>query len=136
MTTFHILTRDGEFEALDASILTAHPMVKTAYIMPDSRIVRLVTYREDERYGMMEAMIDEIDRYLAMSNEQKQAYSLIQRTYPGKRDIAVVQNPALMDEARGDISRLEEQEEDGFNKYIRSLMTRQLPQLQTDCWDG
>ena len=83
-----------------------------------------------------QAMIDEIDRYLAMSKEQKQAYSLIQRTYPGMRDIAVVQDDGLMDEARGEIRRLEEQEEDGFNRYIRSLMTRQLPQLQTDCWNG
>ena len=83
-----------------------------------------------------QAMMDEIDRYLALSKEQKQAYSLIQRAYPGMKDIAVVQNDSLMDEARREIRRLDEQEEDGFNKYIRSLMTRQLPQLQTDCWDG
>jgi radical SAM superfamily enzyme YgiQ (UPF0313 family) len=83
-----------------------------------------------------QAMIDEIDRYLAMSREQKQAYSLIQRTYPGMRDIAVVKDHVLMDEAIGEIRRLEAREEDGFNKYIRALMTRQLPQLQTDCWDG
>ncbi len=83
-----------------------------------------------------QAMLDEIDRYLAMSREQKQAYSLIQRTYPGMRDITVVQDDRLMDEALGKIRHLEEHEEDGFNKYIRSLMTHQLPQLQTDCWDG
>ena len=82
-----------------------------------------------------QAMIEEIDRYLALSREQKQAYSLIQRTYPGMKDIAVVQDDALMDEVRGEIERLEDQEEDGFNKYIRSLMTYQLPQLQTDRWD-
>jgi radical SAM superfamily enzyme YgiQ (UPF0313 family) len=82
-----------------------------------------------------QAMIDEIDRYLALSKEQKQAYSLIQRTYPGMRDIAVVKDDDLIDEVRGEIRRLEDQEEDGFNKYIRSLMTLQLPQLQTDYWD-
>jgi hypothetical protein len=82
-----------------------------------------------------QAMIGEIDRYLAMSKEQKQAYSLIQRTYPGMKDIAVVQDNDLMDEVRGEIRRLEDQEDDGFNKYIRSLMTHQLPQLQTNCWD-
>ena len=83
-----------------------------------------------------QAMLEEIDKYLSMSKEQKQAFSLIQRTYPGMMDIAVVQDDALMKEARRKIRRLEEHEEDGFNKYIRSLMTRQLPQLQTDCWDG
>jgi radical SAM superfamily enzyme YgiQ (UPF0313 family) len=82
-----------------------------------------------------QAMIDEIDRYLALSREQKQAYSLIQRTYPGMKDIAVVQDDDLMDKVRGEIRRLEDQEEDGFNKHIRSLMALQLPQLQTDCWD-
>jgi histone acetyltransferase (RNA polymerase elongator complex component) len=83
-----------------------------------------------------QAMIDEIDRYLALSKEQKQAYSLIQRTYPGMRDVSAVHDDDLMNEARVEIRRLEKQQEDGFNKYIRSLMTRQLPQLQTDCWDG
>ncbi len=82
-----------------------------------------------------QAMIDEIDRYLAMSREQKQAYSLIQRSYPGMRDLDVVQDEALMAKLRVEIRRLEAREGDGFNRYIRSLMTQQLPQPQTDCWE-
>ena len=81
-----------------------------------------------------DAMIRELDRYLALSKEQKQAYSLIQRTYPGMRSLDVVQDEELMKRLRTDIEKLEKQEEDGFNKYIRMLMSYQLPQLQTDSW--
>ncbi|MBN2062499.1 MAG: radical SAM protein [Deltaproteobacteria bacterium] len=81
------------------------------------------------------AMISEIDRYLAMTKEQKQVYSLIQRTYPGVRSLDIVQDQRLMDEAGSEIEKLERSEKDGFNKYIRMLLTYQLPQLQTDSWD-
>jgi len=80
-----------------------------------------------------ETMIKEIDRYLELTSEQKQAYSLIQRTYPGMRSIEVVQDKRVIEQLRKDIERLEK-EEDGFNRHIRMLMTYQLPQPQTDCW--
>ena len=80
-----------------------------------------------------EAMIKEIDKYLSMTGEQKQAYSLIQRTYPGMRSVDVVQDEKIMESLRNDIETLEK-EEGGFDNYIRMLMTRQLPQPQTDCW--
>ncbi len=82
-----------------------------------------------------EAMIRELDRFLNLSKEQKQAYSLIQRTYPGMRSLDVVQDEKLMEGLRKDIEALNKEGEDGFNKYIRHLMTYQLPQLQTGCWD-
>lgn len=80
------------------------------------------------------AMISEIDRYLAMTEEQKQAYSLVQRSYPGIRSLDVLQDEKLMEGLRKDIESLEKKEKDGFNKHIRSLMSYQLPQPQTDCW--
>jgi len=83
--------------------------------------------------GQKEAMIAEIDRYLAMSREQKQAYSLLQRTYPGMRSLDVVEDEKVVKELTKDIKDMEK-DEDGFNRYIRNLMTYQLPQLQTDCW--
>ena len=81
-----------------------------------------------------EAMIAEIDRYLAMSREQKQAYSLIQRTYPGMRSLDVVEDEKVVKELSRDIKDLEK-DENGFNRHIRNLMVYQLPQLQTDCWN-
>lgn len=80
-------------------------------------------------------MIDEIDKYLSMTKQQKQVYSLIQRMYPGIRSLDIVQDQRLMEEAGKEIDRLERAEEDGFNRHIRRLLTRQLPQLQTDSWD-
>lgn len=79
-------------------------------------------------------MIEEIDRYLSLRKEQKQAYSLLQRSYPGMRSLDVVQDKNLVDRLKEDIESLENREKDGFNQYIRNLMTYQLPQLQTDCW--
>jgi len=83
-----------------------------------------------------ESMIAEIDRYLSLSQEQKQAYSLIQRTYPGMRSLDVLNDEKLLSEIKQEIDKLKRSEPDGFNKYIRSLMTHQLPQPQTDIWEN
>ena len=78
-------------------------------------------------------MINEIDRYLAMTIEQKLAYSLIQRACPGMRDLDVVQDEGVMETMRKEIKRLEK-DGDSANNYIRMLMTYQLPQPQTHSW--
>lgn len=81
----------------------------------------------------IKAMLDEIDKYLAMTNEQKLAFSLIQRSYPGMRSIDVVRDEGVMEKMRKEIKRLEK---DGgsVDNYIRMLMSYQLPQPQTDSW--
>ncbi len=79
-------------------------------------------------------MLDEIDRYLALSKEQKNVYSLIQRTYPGMRSLSILEDKKLVEGLRKDIENLEKNEKDGFNRHIRRLMTYQLPQPQTECW--
>ena len=82
-----------------------------------------------------EKMIAEIDRYLSLSEEQKKAYSLIQRTYPGMHTLDVLHDKKLLKNIKPEIEKLEKSEEDGFNKYIRKLMTHQLPQPQTGVWE-
>jgi radical SAM superfamily enzyme YgiQ (UPF0313 family) len=79
-------------------------------------------------------MIQEIDRYLAMTTEQKLAYSLIQRTSPGIRGLEVVQDEGVMETMRKEIKRLE-RDASGMDSYIRELMTCQLPQPQTQSWE-
>lgn len=81
-------------------------------------------------------MINEIDRYLALAPEQKKAYSLIQRTYPGMRPLDVLNDEKLLGEISREIEKLERDDKDGFNKYIRELMTYQLPQPQTGVWQA
>jgi hypothetical protein len=80
------------------------------------------------------SMMDEIDRYLALTKEQKLAYSLIQRSYPGMRPIDVVRDEGVMEKMRKEITRLEK-DSGSVHEHIRALMTCQLPQPQTDTWD-
>ena len=80
-------------------------------------------------------MIQKIDQYLSLSREQKQAFSLIQRSYPRETPLDVVQDKDIVEKIGRDVKNLEARETDGFNNYIRKLMTYQLPQPQTDCWE-
>jgi radical SAM superfamily enzyme YgiQ (UPF0313 family) len=80
-------------------------------------------------------MIEEINRYLALSEEQKKAFSLLQRTYPGMHSLDVLEDEKLLNKIKPEIEKLEKNEPDGFNRYIRKLMTYQLPQPQTDIWE-
>jgi radical SAM superfamily enzyme YgiQ (UPF0313 family) len=80
------------------------------------------------------AMLRELDAFLSLTKEQKQAYSLIQRSYPAQQPIDVVKDPKVMEQLLPEIEKLEQRGDDGFNKHIQHLMTYQLPQPQTDNW--
>jgi radical SAM superfamily enzyme len=80
------------------------------------------------------AMLRELDAFLSLTKEQKQAYSLIQRSYPAQQPIDVIKDPKVMEQLLPEIEKLEQRGDDGFNKYIHYLMTYQLPQPQTDNW--
>lgn len=86
---------------------------------------------DEKKYQMME----EIDRYLSLSREQKQAFSLIQRSHPRETPLDVVRNKDIVEKIKKDVKRLEAREEGGFDKHIRTLLTYQLPQPQTECWE-
>jgi radical SAM superfamily enzyme len=83
-----------------------------------------------------DAMLRELDAFLSLTAEQKQAYSLIQRSYPAQQPIDVVKDPKVMEQIRPEIEKLQKRGGDGFNKYIQHLMTYQLPQPQTDTWNS
>ena len=80
------------------------------------------------------AMIALTDRFLNLKPEQQQAFSLIQRSYPTRHSLDVVEDPQVMQKVRHEIQRLEASAPDGFNKAIRALLTRQLPQPSSGCW--
>jgi radical SAM superfamily enzyme len=80
------------------------------------------------------AMLRELDAFFSLTKVQKQAYSLIQRSYPAQQPIDVVKDPKVMEQLTPEIEKLEQRGEEGFNKYIHYLMTYQLPQPQTDNW--
>jgi radical SAM superfamily enzyme len=81
------------------------------------------------------AMLEELDRFLSLTKMQRQAYSLIRRTYPFmQHPLEVVEDGKLMSQISQQIKTLDKNEENGFNKYIQQLMSYQLPQPQTDTW--
>jgi radical SAM superfamily enzyme YgiQ (UPF0313 family) len=81
-------------------------------------------------------MLKEIDTYLALTDQQKKAYSLLRRASFGyDYPLSIVQNEEVMKKLIPEIERLESSEEDGFNKYIQYLMSFQLPQPQTENWN-
>jgi radical SAM superfamily enzyme len=80
------------------------------------------------------AMMEEIDRFLNLKPLQQQAFSLIQRSYPARLSLDVVNDPKVLETAGKEIERLEASQPDGFNKAIWALMTRQLPQPTSGCW--
>ena len=79
-------------------------------------------------------MLQELDKFLALTKEQKQAYSLLRRTSYMNYPVEVVLNEGTMSKIRPEIEKLERSQEDGFNKYIQHLMSFQIPQPQTDNW--
>jgi radical SAM superfamily enzyme len=82
-----------------------------------------------------EAMLKELDRFLGLSKEQKQIYSLLRRSSPGVTyPLNIVEDKKLINKVLPEIKNLESKGPDGFDRYIRMLMTYQLPQPQTEHW--
>ena len=80
------------------------------------------------------AMLTELDKFLSLTKRQKQAYSLLRRASFIAYPIDIVYDQKVMDQVMPEIEKLENSGEDGFNKYIRLLMSYQLPQPQTENW--
>lgn len=85
----------------------------------------------DEKKG---EMLKELDTYLGLTKEQRQAYSLLRRASYMNHPVSVVQDEAVMNRVRPEIEKLEKTRDDGFNGYIQQIMSHQLPQPQTDNW--
>ena len=79
-------------------------------------------------------MLSDLDDYLSLTREQKQAYSLLRRGSHINHPADVVRDEELMKRVRPEIEKREKSGPDGFNQYISYLMTHQLPQPQTDDW--
>ncbi len=80
------------------------------------------------------AMLKAIDDYLALSPEQKKAYSLLRRGSYTNYPVDVVKDEAVMKQLRPQIEKIEKDDPAAFDQYIQNLMSYQLPQPQTDDW--
>lgn len=79
-------------------------------------------------------MLNDLDDYLSLTKEQKQAYSLLRRGSHINYPAGVVRDEDVMKKVRPEIEKREKSGKDGFYQYINHLMTYQLPQPQTDNW--
>jgi hypothetical protein len=79
-------------------------------------------------------MLSDLDDYLSLTTEQKQAYSLLRRGSHINHPAGVVRDEDLMKKVRPEIEKRERSGHDGVDQYIQHLMTYQLPQPQTDTW--
>jgi radical SAM superfamily enzyme YgiQ (UPF0313 family) len=79
-------------------------------------------------------MLGELDLYLGLTKEERQAYSLLRRASFMNYSLSAVKDQKVMDRLRPQIEKLDQDCEDGFYKYIQQLMSHQLPQPQTDDW--
>lgn len=79
-------------------------------------------------------MLHDIDEYLSLTKEQRQAYSLLTRASYTHYPVSVVKDENVMKKIRPEIERLEKDGEGGFDRYIQHIMSYQLPQPQTDEW--
>jgi radical SAM superfamily enzyme YgiQ (UPF0313 family) len=78
-------------------------------------------------------MLSVIDAYLSLDKRQKQAYSLLRRTSWVNYPVSAVLDPSVMAQVLPQIEELEEKE-GGVDGYIQFLMSRMIPQPQTEEW--
>jgi radical SAM superfamily enzyme YgiQ (UPF0313 family) len=82
-----------------------------------------------------EEMLQELDAFLNLTDDQQKAYSLLRRSVPYMSyPIAVVQDAKVLDQVVPEIRKLEQYNSDHFTRHIQQLMSYQLPQPQTDNW--
>jgi hypothetical protein len=68
-----------------------------------------------------EQMLKDIDDYLSLSKEQKQAYSLLKRGSYGNLSIEAVRNEDNMEQIRPELERIDTTEEGGIDGYLIRL---------------
>jgi radical SAM superfamily enzyme YgiQ (UPF0313 family) len=85
----------------------------------------------DEKKG---EMLRELDAFLGLTKEQRQAYSLLRRASYMNYPVSVVKDEQVMERVRPQIEKLEKSGNGGFYGYIQQVMSHQLPQPQTDDW--
>src|SRR5208283_1167650 len=111
----------GEIRLLVASLNEMHSYFSCADFSLNL-LMQVDGYLDEKK----EAMLKELDRFLGLSKEQKQAYSLLRRSSPGVAyPVDVVEDKKLISKVLPEIKSLESKGPDGFNRYIWMLMTYQ-----------
>jgi radical SAM superfamily enzyme len=81
-------------------------------------------------------MLEDLDSFLSLPEPDQKAYVLLQRSgHYGVNPMEMLKHHDLMNQLHEKIRELESGNEDGFDRYIRSMMAGQLPRPQTGSWD-
>ena len=80
------------------------------------------------------SMLEELDKFLSLTEKQKQVYSFVRRASFGYYPVDVVYDEDVLKQVLPEIEKIEKGGKEGFKKYIQHLMSYQLPQPQTDNW--
>ena len=80
-------------------------------------------------------MLEEMDNFLSLPELDQKAYVMLQRSgYYNLHPSDMLKDESLMEKLREKIRELEQEDETGFDRYIRAMMAGQLPRPQTDSW--
>ncbi|MCF8128236.1 MAG: radical SAM protein [Deltaproteobacteria bacterium] len=81
-------------------------------------------------------MLEDLDSFLSLSDLDQKAYVLLQRSgHYGVNPMEMMTHHDLMNQLHEKIGELENDNGDGFDRYIRAMMAGQLPRPQTGSWD-
>ncbi|MCX7857183.1 MAG: radical SAM protein [Deltaproteobacteria bacterium] len=80
-------------------------------------------------------MLNLIDRYLSMDEIKKKAYSLLRRASFFNYPLEILESDEFIKKILPEIERIEKNYQEGFDGYIRHLMSYQLPQPQSEAWN-
>jgi radical SAM superfamily enzyme YgiQ (UPF0313 family) len=120
----------GEIRLLVSELEKMH-----SYFSQSDFSLNLLMYVDGYLDEKKDRMLKDLDEYLALTREEKQAYSLLRRASYMNYPVSVVKDEAAMKQIRPEIEKIEKGGHGGFDKYIETLMSYQLPQPQTDEWN-
>ena len=82
-----------------------------------------------------EDMLNELEAYLSMTKRQRQVYTLLHYAGYGRFPLSIVNDQDILDQVVPEIEKMERDSgEQGFDEYVQTLKTFQLPRPQTDNW--
>jgi radical SAM superfamily enzyme len=121
----------AEIRLLVASLDEIHSYFSCGDYSPNL-LMEVNGYLDESKDGMLA----ELDRFLALTPEQKKVYSLIRRTSSMNHPVEVVQDEKVVKDVLPEIQKLEQGHPGGFDRYIERLMSCMIPQPRTHgAWD-
>jgi radical SAM superfamily enzyme YgiQ (UPF0313 family) len=135
------MVEDGTFVTMadeeivaEIRLLVSHLEAMHSYFSSNDFSLNLLMQVDGFLDESKDTMLKELDAFLSLTKRQKQVYILLQRSGYIRYPLNVVYDEGVLNQVVPEIEKLEKSGDDGFNRYIETLMSYQLPQPQTDDW--